>query len=140
MTIKFLEIIQGKWKYQATTHIIKTKRNTNYTGFIQIQRIENNKLDNIEIYQVNYNKLINLVNIMQNLNNITIHKICENRHINYKLEKSRKDKIFMFYENGNMTFEETIHLVNINFFFIVGVLKKNNNYRYISVTSYIKVI
>lgn len=140
MTIQFLRTIQGKWKYQSTTHIIKTKKNTNYKGFIQIQKTEKNNLDNIEMYQINYNKCVNLINIMRTLNNITINKIYENKYINCTLEKIRKDKIFMFHKNGSIMFEETIHLININFFFIVGILKKNNNYQYISVTSYIKVI
>lgn len=138
--IKFFKTIRGKWKYQSTIHAISTKNNTNYKGFLTINETSHDNFNNINIYQIKYNDSVNLLNIRNKLDNLTIKKVFKRKQKNYKIQKNQKSQIFLFYKNKNILLEETIHIINLNFFFTIRILKQNNNYKYISVTSYIKVL
>nr|YP_010865292.1 hypothetical protein QQR83_pgp082 [Campylaephora boydenii]WGT74155.1 hypothetical protein [Campylaephora boydenii] len=135
MNINLLHDIEGTWKYQQTIYSIKTKRITNNKNSINIVSLNLEKKD---IYRIDYNNVQYLFKIIDDKNSIRIDK--NNKQRIYELKINQQEKTKFLYNNKKVKFEEIFHIINTNFFLVIGILKQYNKCLYISVTSFIKIL
>lgn len=136
MIQKVLKNMEGKWKYQQTIYNLQKHQTNYYQNTFLVEMENNNKIH--FIYDKEQKK--NYIEILQtnSFNKITTY----NNNLNAKQYLYKQQRINLFkikYRDNNVIYDETLNLINSNFFLSTIKIKYKNKYIAIAFNSYIKL-